>query len=196
MVFQSNTYSVLLVSASAKFNTAMLSALPPTDYWPVTVAANISEARRRTLEEEYDLILINAPLPDGDGQQFALAVCANTESGLLLLIKSEIYEEVYYRLLPAGAVTLPKPTNMDRIMQTVRILCAIRERLRSAKQKQSTVEEKMEELRLVNRAKWLLIEKEGLSEDEAHRYITRQAMERRISKKQIARELLQSYHAD
>ena len=196
MVFQSNTYSVLLVSASAKFNTAMLSALPPTDYWPVTTAGSISEARRRTLEEEYDLILINAPLPDGDGQQFALDVCANSESGLLLLIRSEIYEEVYYKLLPAGAVTLSKPTNMDRILQTVRILCAIRERLRSARAKQSTVEEKMEELRLVNRAKWLLIEKQGMTEDEAHRYINRQAMERRISKKQFARELLQTLQAD
>ena len=193
MVFQSNTYSVLLVSASAKFNTAMLSALPPTDYWPVTVAANISEARRRTLEEEYDLILINAPLPDGDGQQFALDVCANTESGLLLLIKSEIYEEVYYRLLPAGAVTLPKPRNMDRIMQTVRILCAIRERLRSAKQKQSTVEEKMEELRLVNRAKWLLISSLGMDEPQAHRTIEKQAMDRCIPKKKVAEEIISTY---
>ena len=39
MVFQSDTYSVLLVSASEKLNTAMAELLPPTDFFPVTVAA-------------------------------------------------------------------------------------------------------------------------------------------------------------
>ena len=33
MVFQSDTYSVLLVSASEKWNTAMTSVLPSTDFW-------------------------------------------------------------------------------------------------------------------------------------------------------------------
>ena len=50
----------------------------------------------------------------------------------------------------------------------------------------------MEELRLVNRAKWLLIEKQGMTEEEAHRHIQNQAMERRTSKKQIARSIIHS----
>ena len=168
MVFQSSTYSVLLVSASEKHNTAMLSLLPPTDYWPVTVVRSVSEARRRTLESEFDIVIINAPLPDGSGQQFAADVCADSQSGVLLLVRSEQYEEVYYRLLPSGVVTLSKPASMEMVFQSVRVLCAIRERLRSARSRQTTVEEKMEELRLVNRAKWLLIEKRGMAEDEAH----------------------------
>ena len=192
MVFQSSTYSVLLVSASDKFNTAMQSLLPPTDYWPVTVVRNLGEARRRTLESEYDLILINAPLPDGSGEQFAMDVCADGESGVLLLVRSELYEEVYYRLLPAGVVTLSKPASREMIAQGMRILCTVRERLRTARRRQATVEEKMEELRLVNRAKWLLIEKKGMTEDEAHRYIINRAMEQRISKTQTAQDILRA----
>ena len=64
MVFQSEPYSVLLVSASAKLNTAALSLLPMTDYYPVTVVGSVSEARRRILGENYDLVIVNAPLPD------------------------------------------------------------------------------------------------------------------------------------
>ena len=195
MVFQSSTYSVLLVSASEKFNTAVQSLLPPTDYWPVTVVKSVSEARRRTLESEFDIILINAPLPDGSGQQFAMDICAGGESGVLLLVRSELYEEVYYRVLPAGVVTLSKPTSMEMVSQTVRFLCAVRERLRSVRSRQATVEEKMEELRLVNRAKWLLIEKHGLTEDEAHRRVLGRAMERRVTKKQAALEIIQSFPA-
>jgi response regulator NasT len=190
MVFQSITYSVLLVSASERINTAVSSLLPPTDYWPVTVARSVSEARRRTLENEYDLIVINSPLPDGSGQQFAMDACADSESGVLLLVRSEVYEEVYYRVLPAGVVTISKPVDAETLSQSVRILCSIRERLRAVRSRQATVEEKMEELRLVNRAKWRLIEQKGMTEDEAHRFLTARAMELRISKKQLAQEIL------
>ena len=196
MVFQDSTYSVLVVSASEKFNTAMQSLLPPTDYWPVTVVRNISEARRRTLEDEFDLILINAPLPDGDGQQLAMDICADTQSGVLLLVRSELYEEVYYRVLLAGVVTLSKPVSMELVSQTMRMLCAVRERLRATRRRQTTVEEKMEELRLINRAKWLLIDKKGMTEDEAHRYIIKKAMEQRVSKQDISRSILQSFSAE
>ncbi len=192
MVFQSSTYSVLLVSASEKFNTAMRSLLPPTDFWPVAVAGSVSEARRKTLESEYDLILVNAPLQDGNGQQFAMDVCADAESGVLLLVRSEIYEEVYYRLLPAGVVTLPKPANTEMVFQVIRILCSLRERLRSARSLQATVEEKMEELRTVNRAKWHLIETKGMTEEEAHRFLQSRAMEQRVSKKEAAERILRA----
>ena len=97
---------------------------------------------------------------------------------------------MYYELLPAGVVTLPKPVGTETLSQAIRMQCALRERLRAARARQATVEEKMEELRLVNRAKWLLIEKQGLTEDEAHRRIVSQAMARRISKKAMAESVI------
>ena len=67
MVFQSDTYSVLLVSASEKWNTAMTSVLPSTDFWPIRTVRSLSQARRLTLENPSDLIIVNSPLPDGSG---------------------------------------------------------------------------------------------------------------------------------
>ena len=190
MVFQSDTYSVLLVSASEKLNMAMAELLPPTDFFPVTVAGSLSQARRLTLETVFDLVLVNSPLPDGNGAEFCLDVCAKSASGVLLMVRHELYEELYYKLLPGGVVTLSKPMNREIIVQTLRSLCAMRERLRTSRNHQSTVEEKMEELRLVNRAKWLLIEKQGVTEDEAHRTIQRLAMEQRLSKREIAEQII------
>lgn len=190
MVFQSDTYSVLLVSASEKMNTATAELLPPTDFFPVTVAKSISQARRLTLETVFDLILVNSPLPDGDGAEFCLDVCAKSASGVLLMVRHELYEELYCKLLPGGVVTLSKPMNREIFVQTLRSLCAMRERLRISRNHQSTVEEKMEELRLVNRAKWLLIETQGMTEEAAHRYIQKIAMEQRISKRKAAESIL------
>lgn len=49
-----------------------------------------------------------------------------------------------------------------------------RERLRQFEKKSLSVDEKMAEIRLVNRAKWLLISELKMSEPDAHRYIEKQ----------------------
>lgn len=190
MVFQSDPYSVLLVSASEKLNAAVLPLLPGTDFWPVTTVGSMSRAKRLLLEQRYDLVIVNAPLPDGMGTDFAVKLCGETDAAIALLIRHELYEETNARALPSGVVVVSKPTNSQLLLQVIRDLCAMRERLRAMRDKQATVEEKMEEIRRMNQAKWLLIEREGLSEQAAHERILRTAMERRISKRAAAEEII------
>jgi response regulator NasT len=159
----------------------------------VTKAGSVAEARRRLAGAAFDLILINAPLPDDMGLDFAMEACAESDAGVLLLVRGEVYEDIYYRVLPAGVVALAKPLSAQNLSQSLRILCAVRERLRGMRKHQVTVEERIEEIRLVNRAKWLLIECLHMTEPEAHRYITRQAMEQRVSKKELAESIIRTY---
>ena len=191
MVFQSDPYSVLLVSASEKLNTAVSALLPGSDYWPVTVVTSLSRAKRRLLDQAFDIVIVNAPLPDGIGTDFAMKLCGETDAAVALLIRSELYEETNASVLPTGVVVVSKPTNAQLLTQVIRGLCAMRERLRSVRDRQTTVEEKMEEIRRMNQAKWLLIEREGLTEQEAHTRILRISMEKRISKRQAAEEILE-----
>ncbi len=193
MVFQSDPYSVLLVSASEKLNTSVLPLFPGSDFWPVTVVDSLSRARRLLLQQSYDLVVVNAPLPDGMGTDLAMKLCAETDAAVALLIRHELYEEVNAKALPDGVVVVSKPTNSQLLTQVIRGLCAMRERLRSVKQRQSTVEEKMEEIRRMNQAKWLLIEHEGLTEQEAHQKILREAMERRVTKLDAAERIIQTH---
>lgn len=193
MVFQERTYSVLLVSASAKFNTAIMLLLPVTDYWPVSVAKSVAEARRFLLDSPCDIVVINSPLPDDSGMGLAMDLCAASGAGVLLLVKSEVFDDVYAKVVPYGVVTLQKPTSLQMVSQSLRVLCATRERLRQLEAKQVTVQEKIEEIRLVNRAKWLLIENLHLAEPDAHRYVEKQAMDLRISKREAAECIIQSY---
>ena len=72
-------------------------------------------------------------------------------------------------------------------------MSALRERMRKSVKKEISVEEKMEEIRLVNRAKWLLIEEIKMDEPAAHRYIEKQAMDRCVSRREIAEEIIRTY---
>ena len=51
----------------------------------------------------------------------------------------------------------------------------------------------MEEIRVVNRAKWMLISKCGMTEEDAHRFIEKQAMDRCVPKKEIAETIISKY---
>lgn len=193
MVFQEKTYCVLVVSSTESFGTSMAPLLPPTDYYPVVYARSSAEAQRLLAENSYDIVIINTPLSDDFGLRLASYVSSNTTAGVLLLVKSDRYTETSAKMLSYGVMTLPKPTSSQMLTQTLGVLCATRERLRQMEEKQLSVEQKMEEIRMVNRAKWLLIETLGMSEAESHRYIEKQAMDLRISKAQVARNIIHTY---
>ena len=185
-------YSVLAVSSSLKFNESIRGLLPESRYFPVTVMRDAASARRELLEQSYDLVIINAPLTDEFGTRLALDVCDRSGAGVLLLIKAEHYPDLDARLSPYGILTLQKPTSPQLITQSLQLLCGTRERLRRMEQKTASIEEKMAEIRLVNRAKCLLIERRSMTEQEAHRYLEKQAMDRCTSRRVIAEELIRT----
>ena len=186
-------YSVLLVSSSAKFSDSLLNLLPETRYDPVSVAADVASARRNLLERRFDIVIINTPLTDDFGTRLALDITEDSGAGVMLLVKSEHYSDISARVSPYGILTLQKPTSSQMIMQTMFLMCATRERLRRMEEKKASMEEKMVEIRLVNRAKCLLIEQLKMTEKEAHRYIEKQAMDRCVTKREIAEKILMTY---
>ena len=193
MVFSDQTYSVLVVSSAPKFNEALAPMLPCSDYYPVCFVSNIAAARREMLARTYDFVIINAPLPDDYGTRFAIDACGHTGTVVLLLLRAEAYEEVNARVTPHGVFTLAKPTPLQTLQQGLRWMASARERLRAMENKTTSIEEKMEEIRLVNRAKWILIEQLKMTEAEAHRHIEKQAMDRCTSRKDIAQGIIKTY---
>ena len=193
MVFQERTYSVLIVTASDSFVSSVMPLLPVTHYWPVTTVRSVSEARRRIVETDFDIVLTNAPLPDDFGMRLAIDICTNSGAGVLLMVKNDLFNDIYAKVVSYGVITLSKPTNLQMVAQNLRILCATRERMRQMQARQATVEEKIEEIRLVNRAKWLLIECLRMTEPDAHRYIEKQSMDERISKREVAENIIKTY---
>ncbi|MGN0999050.1 MAG: ANTAR domain-containing response regulator [Faecousia sp.] len=193
MVFQEKTYSVLVVSSTTKFNEAIAQMLPVTDFYPVSYAGNVAAARRELLGRTYDFVIINAPLPDDFGTRLAIDAVSGTSTAVLLLARAEMIGQIDEKVTPQGVFTLSKPTSTQSLQQALKWMAASRERLRKMEKKATSIEEKMEEIRLVNRAKWLLIEQLKMTEADAHHYIERQAMDRCISRREIALGIIKTY---
>ena len=193
MEFTERRYSVLLVSSSPKFNESMLALLPESRFYPVAAVSDVSSARRRLLESKYDIVIINAPLPDDFGTRLALNICDNSGTAVLLFVKAEHYPDITGRVSPFGVLVLPKPASSQTVSQSLQLLCGTRERLRRMEQKTASIEEKMGEIRIINRAKLLLMEQLKMTEKEAHRFIEKQAMDRCVTRITIAQSILSTY---
>ena len=193
MSLKERVYSVLIVSAAEGFNGALSTLLPTSKYSPTNFVSNISAAKRALAERAFDFVIINSPLPDDIGTRFAIDTGSSKETIVLLMVRAELQEEIYDKVAEHGVFVLPKPTSKPTMAIALSWLSSAREKLRKTEKKTLSIEEKMEEIRIVNRAKWLLISELKLDEPEAHRYIEKQAMDRCVSKKVIAEEIIKTY---
>lgn len=151
------------------------------------------EARRFLLEREPELLLINAPLPDEQGRDLALWAADSTSSGVVLVVKSELCDELSAQVEEEGVLVLPKPLSRQLFHQTIRLALASRRRMLGLKKENIQLQNKIEEIRMVDRAKCALIQYLGLTEPQAHRYVEKQAMDRRVTRREIAESILRTY---
>ena len=84
------TLSALIVSSSQKAADYLHDILSKLRFSPVAEAISIADAKRRQLENQFDLVLINAPLPDDFGLEFAEALCTDSSVGVILFVKAEL----------------------------------------------------------------------------------------------------------
>lgn len=193
MSLRERVYSILIVSATDKFTSAFADLLPETRYSPLHTAASVNAAERILAEKTFDFVIINAPLPDDIGVRFAIDTSTSKQSAVLLLVKSDVHAGIHDKVAEYGVFTLSKPTSKPTMIHALSWMESARERLRQFEKKSLSVKEKMAEIRIVNKAKWILISKLKMNEPDAHRYIEKQAMDRCITKQTIAEEIIKTY---
>ncbi len=193
MSLRERIYSILIVSAAETFSSALSGLLPEARYSPVHTVSSVNAARRMLTEKNYDFVIINSPVHDDTGIRFAIDICRSRQSVVLLLVKSDLHDGIHDQAAEYGVFTLSKPFSRSAMTHALSWLESARERLRQFERKSMSIEEKMAEIRLVNKAKWILISQLAMSEPEAHRYIEKQAMDRSASKRTIAEEILRTY---
>jgi response regulator NasT len=183
--------SILIVSASEQFEAVVRRSL--RGHAAVVAHRSGAAARRSALERPFDLIVIQMPLQDETGEQFALDMASSGSSQILLIVPAEVFGTVLDRVTDLGIMTLARPFSRPQLSNALRFLQAVRSRTRILEDRLRASEEKREELRAVSRAKLLLIERRHMTEEEAHRYIGRQAMNNGVSRRKAAESILEAF---
>jgi len=180
--------SILIVSAVEQFDYLVKKSL--VGFLTLDVVRSVALARRHILEKDYDIVALNMPLADEPGTEFAIDVSEQRSASVLIVSPHEIYADVMDMVTDHGVMVVSSPCPPMVMDKAIRLLVAMQGRIKALQKKIRTAEEKMEELRIVSKAKIILVEKKHLSEEEAHKYIGKQAMNHGVSRKRIAETIL------
>ena len=182
----------LLAASGEKSRAQWERLLEEAGFRETGFAASGGEARRMLLSGSWDALVINGPLSDEFGHQLAMDA-AEEGTGVLLAVKNELWEEVNERVAPLGVLTLGRPFSRGMFAQAMGLLLASQAKVERCRAENERLRQKLEELRIVSRAKCLLVEYLHLTEEEAHKYLERIAMEERKNRRSVAEEILREY---
>ena len=137
-----------------------------------------------------DLAIIYSPLSDGNGTLLAEYIIENTASNCIFIAKAENAEKFQERAEKIGIITISRPFNKNFLYQTVKIIEIAMNRSYQLYAETVRLERKIDEIRTIDKAKFMLMQYRNMTEEEAHNYLEKCAMEKRKKKIIVATEII------
>jgi response regulator NasT len=150
-------------------------------------------ARQLFETNKYDLVIVSIPLATEVGLELVSFISKKSDAGIIVLVPQKNADEIAKKLSFTSAYILARPVNKFLITQTIRFLLISRETVRQLREENVILENKLHDIKLIDRAKCVLIEYLRISETEAHRQIQKRAMDQRISLVSVAQDILRTY---
>jgi response regulator NasT len=185
--------SCLIISSLDKSLDALSQLLKAISVQQIVACKSGSEARRFLSKQHFDLVLVNTPLSDEFGHEITLYAAEHSTSGVVMLVKKQILEEVSNKLNPFGVMCIGKPLDRQMFTQAISLAISTNKRISGFHDENVRLHEKVENIQLISRAKYALMEYLNMSEPQAHHYIEKKAMDNRVSKEEVAKEILKTY---
>ena len=185
--------SVLIVSSSNKAREFFIEVLSQNSYGEVVTVTNGGEARRLLVERIFDLCIINSPLIDEFGDEFAKDIVSSSIGQVIIVVRNDIYDEISEKVEEYGIITIAKPMNRTIFWSVLKIANATYNKIYKLKKENNKLLQKIEDIKMIDRAKCILIQYLNMTESEAHRYIEKQAMDMRTTRKTISEGILRTY---
>lgn len=193
MAIRKQPNRILVISKTPKMTDFLKEALPADICRDMLWVSSVGEAKRVLTRTSFSIVVINTPLEDDFGVESGIDISEQHHVGVLLLVKNDIYEQVAYKAEAYGVLTLTKTTTKQTLYMAVRMLGAMQAKLHRMEMEALNLKQKMNEMRMIDRAKWLLVDQLKMSEPEAHRYIEKQAMDRCVKRLEIAENIIKTY---
>lgn len=183
----------LLISHSEKGAALLGEIIKDEQYTDITVVGSADEARRLENCDNLDLICINAPLGDENGIELASEFALTTKASVVIIVPQKNADSIHDLLVEQGVLVVSKPINKQLFHRSLQFAECFKMRILRFSQENDSLKHMVEDIKIINRAKLLLITCLNMTEIQAHRYLEKQAMDLRISKLKVAKQVIQTY---
>jgi len=185
--------SALIISCQEKETSLIKELLNAASIYQFTLIDSCESASRLLLKKDFDLVIVNSPLLDESGERFSRYIASKGISQVILLIKSESFDSVSIVCEEDGVMTISKPLDKALLWSALSLAKSVQNRIKKIQAENAQLKQKIDDIRIIDRAKCILISFMNMSEQEAHRYIEKQAMDMRSSKRIISEGILKRY---
>jgi two-component system, response regulator PdtaR len=186
---------VLIAEDEALIRLDLKEMLQEEGFEVVAEVADGASAVRLTRELRPDLVILDVKMPVMDGIQAAEEI-AKERLAAILMLTAFSQRDLVEQARRAGAMAyLVKPFQKHDLLPAVEIAAGRFRDLSGLEREVDDLQGRLEARKLVERAKGLLQEREQLSEADAFRFIQRQAMERRLTMRQVAEQVIERFEA-
>lgn len=185
--------SALIISSFEKGSDFFNDILASASIGKIVTLRTGGEARRLLMDCDFDLVVINAPLKDESGESLSRHIASKGMSQVILVVKNEFFEEVSALTEDYGVLTVAKPISKALFWSAFKLAKSASSRLKLMQAENMRLKQKIDDIRVVDRAKCILISYLGMVEQEAHRYIEKQAMDMRTTRRAVAEGILKTY---
>lgn len=187
--------NIIIVSNVQKNISYFEFMLKSIDAKNVSVVFSCKEAREIMLNKPIDLVIVDSPLKDELGRNFSIDAGKNDTTQVLYCVDKNDYAKSYEELLKYGVITIEKPFDRILIKKYLDSFSINNKKLRKMTKENKKLSDKIENIKTIDRAKYILISYLNMTEKEAHKYIEKQAMDTRVSKIEIAINILKTYES-
>jgi len=165
------------------------SAAQVRGFGKVTRAASEEQLPALLATERADVLI--ALYSKGHEAVADIAVQATKRSGtaVLLLFDAGAPMTVLKKCAEAGVMV----AHISQIELMVPAVKALRTRLKAFETQTDSLQQKLDDVKLINRAKLLLMSRLGMTEAEAHRYIEKTAMDHSQKRSTVASDIIRVY---
>ena len=167
------------------------NALQQNGYSVADLCTSSNDMLRKVRMNPPDILLINFDMPDMTGLEASRIVGDENLCSIILLVNSDQREFCIGRVEDYDITMFVKPINRIALLSTIDTVVQSRIRIRKLSDELFTLKRGMEERKLVERAKGILMKKKSISEAEAYRRIQKMSMDSRVSMKDIAQKIVE-----
>ena len=191
---QSRPYASLLLITASQGTAAHFAAFLPEDrFAPELNVCSPLEASYVLGETAYDVVVIDGSVPVESGTDLARFAAESGVSGVLLLAEEDDFESVSALAAEHGFMALKSPVDPSLLKQSLGMMATVSQRMHALASRAEHLQAKMDELRLVDRAKLILIQRFKMTEKQAHRFIEKNAMDRCVTRRAVAEKIIRTY---
>ncbi|WP_405151572.1 response regulator [Sphaerisporangium sp. NBC_01403] len=182
---------VVIAEDEALIRLDLKEMLEEEGYAVVGEAGDGESAVKLALEQRPDLVILDVKMPILDGISAAERIVSERVAPCLILTAFS-QRDLVERARDAGAMAyLVKPFTKSDLVPAIEMAVSRHEEIAALEREVSTLGERLETRKLVERAKGLLMAEHGWTEPQAFRWIQKASMDRRMSMRQVAQAVVQ-----